>query len=156
LSLLDAATGAAEDGFMAPEDKAYVDSKVETMRALLDGFSAVMAERLTALRVELIAEMDKRTAVLREEIQALRVEMHKNTADIIKWMVGLTIGSLAIFISTMAFMLSNVNVALNNVNVTVAAALKAVAAAPAAAQQPVAPVIIQLPANPAPAGKPQP
>jgi hypothetical protein len=65
-------------------DRVYIDAKAE---ALEDKSRALVAE--------------------------VRAEMHKNTSDIIKWMVGLTITSMATCISVMVFMLSNFSASMN-------------------------------------------
>ena len=54
--------------------------------------------------------MEDKTRALVAEVRA---EMHKNTSDIIKWMVGLTITSIATCISVMVFMLNNFNTNVN-------------------------------------------
>lgn len=98
--------------------------------------------------------MEDKTRALVAEVRA---EMHKNTADIIKWMVGMTITFLATCISVMAFMLNSVTTSISNVNANVTAELNRMnATLTAVARQsvpapvaPPAPVIIQLPPYPA-------
>jgi len=109
--------------------KDYIDAKAEALKVSQDSLRVELDERFRAI------------------VGEFRAEMHTNTADVIKWMVGLTISSLAIFISFMALMLNNVNVTLN-------AALKAAAAASPTVQQPAAPIIIQMPPYPPAAPKP--
>jgi len=108
----------------ANADKDYIDAKVETMHTLLDerlgGFREVMDQRLSALQIMMNGKFDAQTALL-------RAEMAQNTAQLIKWMVGVWIGGIVLFITVMAFVLSN-------------AIPKAQPVQPAAT-----PVIIQLP-----------
>lgn len=108
----------------ANSDKDYIDAKVETMRTLLDerlgGFREVMDERLSAFQIMMNGKFEAQTALL-------RAEMAQNTAQLIKWMVGVWIGGIVLFITVMAFVLNN-------------AIPKAQPVQPAAT-----PVIIQLP-----------
>jgi len=117
----------AEDGYMnANSDKDYIDAKVETMHTLLDerlgGFREVMDERLNGFREALDERLNGFRAVLDERLNAfqvmmngkfeaqtalLRAEMAQNTAQLIKWMVGVWIGGIVLFITVMAFVLNN-------------------------------------------------
>jgi hypothetical protein len=88
----------------ASSDKDYIDAKVETMHTLLDerlgAFQAMMDGRFAAMQ----AYMDGRFAALGNE---LRAEMAHNTLQIIKWMVGVWIGGIVLFITVMTFVLNN-------------------------------------------------
>lgn len=66
----------------------------------LNGFRAVLDERLNAFQIMVDGKFTTQTAVL-------RAEMAQNTAQIIKWMVGVWIGGIVLFITIMAFVLNN-------------------------------------------------
>jgi hypothetical protein len=46
--------------------------------------------------VQLVASMKAGFADIRAEIAAMRTEMHKNTAEMIKWMLGFTVAIVTI------------------------------------------------------------
>ena len=56
-------------------------------------------------------EIDARFAALRAEVQAgfaeLRTEMQKQSAEIIKWVVGMIVGAGAVAITVMTFVLNS-------------------------------------------------
>lgn len=116
----------------ANSDKDYIDAKVEAMHTLLD-------ERLGAFQ----AVMDGRFAQVDARFAELRAEMAHNTAQLIKWMVGVWTGGIVLFIIVIAFVLNN-----------------AIPKAPPAAPAMQAPIVIQLPpqvwTQPAPASQQQP
>ena len=98
---------------MIQADKDYIDSRMETIESRMDG-------RLAAFQ----AAMDGRFA-------ALEGKMREMVAEVIKWMIGIFIATLTIFISVMTF------------------ELNAIPKAGGASGQTSAPVIIQLPPYPA-------
>jgi hypothetical protein len=83
-------------------------------------------------------EIDARFASMRAEMQAgfaeLRSEMQKQSAEIIKWVVGMIVGAGAVAITVMTFVLNN-----------------AVPKTPFVSTAPVPVVITNLPPQPPPA-----
>lgn len=73
------------------------------------------------------------TLATKADVADLRSDFHKSTNDLIKWIVGTAFVGIALFITVMAFVLNN-----------------AVPKAPTAVTNP-APIVIQIPAPPAPA-----
>jgi roadblock/LC7 domain-containing protein len=138
----------------ANSDKDYIDAKVETMHTLLDerlgAFQAMMNGRFAEFQAridgrfaefqaridgrfaEFHAYMDGRFAEMHAEMDKrfaeMRAEMAHNTAQIIKWMVGVWIGGIVLFITVITFVLNN-----------------AIPKVPPAAPAMQAPIIIQLP-----------
>jgi len=107
---------------------------MEARIAKLEEFASDTKERL--VRIEARLELTATKAELNEKIQALQIDMHKGFADMIKWMVGLTIVMGATAVTVMTFVLNN-----------------AVPKAPLPAPQP--PVIVYpQPISPAPQPKP--
>jgi len=78
---------------------------MEARVAKLEDFADETRERLARIETRLEEMVTK--ADLNEKIQELRVEMHKGFADIIKWMVGLTIVIGATAVTVMTFVLNN-------------------------------------------------
>jgi hypothetical protein len=78
---------------------------MEARVAKLEDFADDTRERLARIETRLEEMVTK--ADLNEKIQELRVEMHKGFADIIKWMVGLTIVISATAVTVMTFVLNN-------------------------------------------------
>lgn len=87
-----------------------------------------MEHRVTALETRLDTILP--TLATKSDLAELKADMHKNSADIIKWVVGTGFAGFAAFIVVITFVLNN-------------AIPKA---APAAASQP---IIINVPAAPA-------
>ncbi|NGZ85659.1 DUF1640 domain-containing protein [Duganella aceris] len=152
----------------ANSDKDYIDAKVETMYTLLDerlgSFQATMDGRFAEMRAytdgrfaEMRAYMDGRFAEMRaymdgrfaamdakidRVVAELRAEMAQNTAQIIKWMIGIWIASSVLFITVMTFMVNNVAAEARAGVAAIAAEVRASKAIAPAAQPP---IIIQLP-----------
>jgi hypothetical protein len=74
---------------------------MEARVAKLEDFADDTRERLARIETRL-----EETAT-KADLGALRVEMHKGFADIIKWMVGLTIVISATAVTIMTFVLNN-------------------------------------------------
>ena len=123
----------------ANSDKDYIDAKIESVRAGMDGRLDAFEANVNGRFAELNAKIDKLGADLRKEIA-------ESSARMVQWMVGIFLASMAIFITVMTFVLNN-------------AVPKAAPAAPPL--QPMAPVIIHLSpqgatTSPPPTGQPQP
>jgi hypothetical protein len=146
----------AEDGCMnANSDKDYIDAKVETMHTLLDerlgAFQAMMDGRFAEMRAYMDGRFAAMDAKIDRVVAELRAEMAQNTAQIIKWMIGIWIASGVLFISVMTFVVNNAASEARAANATVLAEVRAARAVAPAAQPP---IIIQLPPAAAPPQKP--
>lgn len=109
----------------ANSDKDYIDARMEGVDARLDGrFAAIDAK---------FAAVDARFAAMEVKLEMLR-------ADVVKWMVGIFIATIVIFISCTSLM----------VNIVIQ---RTAAAPPAAQMQAPAPIVIQIPPPAAPAAK---
>ena len=81
------------------------------MRTLLDerlgAFQALMDSRFAAMQ----ASMDSRFAAMQASMDSrfaeMRADMARNTEQIIKWMAGVWIGGILLFITVMTFVLNN-------------------------------------------------
>jgi roadblock/LC7 domain-containing protein len=126
-TLLDERLGAFQammDGRFA-EFGAMMDGRFAEFQAMMDGRFAEFQAKMDGRFAEMRAYMDGRFAELKSELKA---QMADNTAQLIKWMVGVWIGGLVVFITVITFVLNN-------------AVPKAQPIAPVAQ----APIIIQLP-----------
>ncbi len=114
---IDAMSQPVYDQNMSAITKELLDSRLETIETRMDGRIASME-----------AKIDAKFAGLDSRFSEVRIEMHKNTADMIKWMIitAVTLGVAAI--TVMTFVLNN-----------------AVPKSEKQIQQP-APIIIQVPA----------
>lgn len=91
-----------EDG-----NKDYIDAKSAATESRVDARFAEFDARVTAFEARMNAKFDAFEVKVYQLISELRIEMHKNTADIIKWMVGLFVATIAIFITVLTFVLNN-------------------------------------------------
>lgn len=114
----------AGGNFGEPPHNDGMDARIATLEAIIPTLAT--KEEMVKLR----GETREGFADVRAAIEMVRTDMHKGTAEIIKWMVGLTFGLGATAIVVMTFVLNN-----------------ATPKAPQAAAQP--PIIINVPAAPA-------
>lgn len=115
----------AVEGGGGPPHNGDMDARLAKLEAIIPTLAT--KEEVVKLR----GETREGFAEVRAAIEGARTDMHKNTAEIIKWMVGLTFGLGATAIVVMTFVLNN-----------------ATPKAPAAPSQP--PIIINVPAQPQP------
>jgi hypothetical protein len=99
---------------------------------LLDARLATVETRIEGRLVSLETRMESGFNELRAEFRA---EMHKNTAELVKWIVGTSLAMSAVALTVMTFVLNN-------------AVPKAPSYPPP--QPAPAPIVIQMPAPPAP------
>jgi roadblock/LC7 domain-containing protein len=151
-TLLDERLGAFQammDGRFA-EMRAYIDGRFAEMRADIDGRFAEMRADIGGRFAEMRADIDGRFAEMRAYMDGRFTAMDEkidrvvaqNTAQIIKWMIGIWIASGVLFISVMTFVVSNVS---SEARASTAAVLAEVRAARAVAPAAQPPIIIQLP-----------
>lgn len=115
----------AVEGGGGPPHNGDMDARLAKLEAIIPTLAT--KEEVVKLR----GETREGFAEVRAAIEGARTDMHQNTAEIIKWMVGLTFGLGATAIVVMTFVLNN-----------------ATPKAPAAPSQP--PIIINVPAQPQP------
>lgn len=108
------------DGGGGPPHNGDMEARLAKLEALIPTLAT--KEEVVKLR----GETREGFADVRAAIETVRTDMHKGTAEIIKWMVGLTFGLGATAIVVMTFVLNN-----------------ATPKAPAATSQP--PIIINVP-----------
>lgn len=82
-------------------DNGDMDARLAKLEALIPTLST--KEEVVKLR----GETREGFADVRAAIETVRTDMHKGTAEIIKWMVGLTFGLGATAIVVMTFVLNN-------------------------------------------------
>lgn len=116
----------ALEGGGGPPHNGGMDARLAKLEAIIPTLST--KEEVVKLR----GETREGFADVRAAIETVRTDMHKGTAEIIKWMVGLTFGLGATAIVVMTFVLNN-----------------ATPKAPQVASQP--PIIINVPAQAQPA-----
>ena len=95
----------------AREDNAGMDQPSrEEMRHAIDAGKSettAIAERLRADFAGLRAEFAELRGEMRSGFEALRGQMHKNTADTIKWTVGILISIIALAVAILTFVINN-------------------------------------------------
>lgn len=84
-----------------PSVKDYIDARFATIDSVLRG-------ELAEFQCKMNLEMEKRSGEFRVEMEKTRVEMHKNTADIIKWVVATVVAMTVANVSIMAFLLNRI------------------------------------------------
>lgn len=89
------------DGGGEPPHNGDMDARLAKLEALIPTLST--KEEVVKLR----GETREGFADVRAAIETVRTDMHKGTAEIIKWMVGLTFGLGATAIVVMTFVLNN-------------------------------------------------
>ena len=87
--------------------KDYIDAKCVATESRMEARFAEFDARVTALEIRMENRFTAMEALVRQLVADLRTEMHKNTADIIKWMVGLFVATIAIFVTVVTFVLNN-------------------------------------------------
>ncbi|MEB0138771.1 hypothetical protein QN363_07015 [Undibacterium sp. CCC2.1] len=84
-----------------------LDSRLETIETRIDGRILSLESKIDAK----FSSVDAKFAEIRSDIQKssdiLRVEMHKNTADMIKWMIATAAALGVAMITVMSFALNN-------------------------------------------------
>ncbi|MES2352310.1 MAG: hypothetical protein V4641_32500 [Pseudomonadota bacterium] len=84
----------------ANSDKDYIDAKADSLHAEMAGFRAVLDERTEAIR-ESMREM--RVAVEAKIVSTVESAV----SQLVRWMVGTFIATIAIFITVMTFVPNN-------------------------------------------------
>lgn len=87
--------------------KDYIDAKCVATESRVEARFAEFDARVTALEIKMENRFAAMEALVRQLVADLRAEMHRNTADIIKWMVGLFVATIAIFVTVVTFVLNN-------------------------------------------------
>jgi hypothetical protein len=130
----------------ANSDKDYIDAKIESVQAGMDGRIDSFEANVNGRFAELNAKIDRSDAKIDQLGADLRKEIAESSARTVQWMVGIFLASITIFITIMTFVLNN-------------AVPKAVPAG--SSLHPMAPVIIHLSpqgvtTSPPPTVQPQP
>lgn len=129
---------------IAPKSPVGDNRDMEARITALEDFAQDARDRLMRIETKLDTcatkeDLTKLRGETREGFESVRSDMHKGTAEIIKWMIGTAVGLGVAAITVMTFVLNN-----------------AAPKTPAAALQP--PIIINVPATPiaapAPPAKP--
>jgi hypothetical protein len=98
--VIDAQDCAAHDGSImnANSDREYIDNKVGDVRTAVDDLRATMSERFDALRMTMDARFKATDAKIDSAVA-------KGTAEVIKWVVGLFVTTIALNVALASLVL---------------------------------------------------
>ena len=97
----------------ANSDKDYIDAKTDSIRAGMDGALGAFEANVNAKFAEVngkFAEVNGKFAAVDASFAQVRTEIRESaermTSQMVKWMVGIFVATLAIFFSSMVFLLN--------------------------------------------------